>query len=143
MPGQGSNDRSRQLRSVGERVAELAPWTDPEVVRIDGCAALQVRASHLLLVIASNASGFWCVETRHTFGAETEVARRGGRAFDVPRDGDVLAVADELLAVCVSEWTRTLSSPESSEAMKVKAAEKLQALEQLGSRKTLVETPSR
>ncbi len=138
----GSNDRVRHLRLVGDRVAELAPWTDPEVVLIDGRAALQVRASHLLAVIASNGSGFWRVETRQAFGEEPAGAHRGGRDLGLPWDGDVFAVADELLALCVRDWTQTLTSQESSDAMKAKAAEMLQALEQLRSRNALVEAPA-
>ncbi len=54
----------------------------------------------------------------------------------------MFAVADELLAVCLRDWTQTLNSPESSDAMKAKAAEMLQALEQLRSRKAMVEAPA-
>jgi hypothetical protein len=143
MPVRGSNDRSEHLWFVSERVAELAPWTDPEVVVSDGCAALQVKASHLLRVIASNASGVWRLETRQAFGTETEAALGGARDLDVRWDGDVSAVADEVLAVCVREWTRTLNSSEFSDAMKAKAAEMLQALEQLRSSEAMVEAPSR
>lgn len=128
MVARDRTEKSRRLQLIGDRLRELAPWTDPELIVLDGGPALQVTASHLLSVTATNASGRWRLEERDMLCTDSEPARRAGRDLDVPWDGDVSPVADELLAICVREWMGTMSSSESSAAMKTKAAENLEAL---------------
>ena len=129
MTGQDHDDKARQLEQVRDRLLELAPWIDPEVVTMDGVPLVRVHASHALTVLASRRTDCWQVEVRDQFG---HAAERGAQhRIDLAPDTDVTSVADRVLDTCIGYWRGTQESPAASEAMKSKAAEQLEALNAL------------
>lgn len=124
-------DKSRLFEQLRDRLVELAPWTDPQVVTVDRESAVRVQASHAVAVLATHASGVWHVAVRAQFGEEPG---RGVRSH-IPQnhipDTDITAAAEMVLKECIAYWRSTKDSPAASEAMKRKASEQLEALDML------------
>jgi hypothetical protein len=79
-------------------------------------------------LVASNWTGHWRIEVRPEF--ESPASTLGRRVdLTLASDRDINAVADQVLDVCVQEWTRTASAEDASSAMRAKAIEHLEALQ--------------
>ena len=141
MTGWDQDDNSRHLEHVRNRLLELAPWIDPEVVAMDGVQLVRVHASHALTVLARRRQSCWQLEVRDHFG--DAAGRYAPHRIDLALDTDVTVVADRLLEACIDYWRATQESPTASEAMKSKAAEQLDALNALEGRPPVSGSPGR
>lgn len=120
--------RARQLGDLRHRVQQLVPWTSPTVVTDNGHPVLELDLAPVVsLRVSHRREGAWRIEVRPTIATPGSTLAR--RIDLTPAgDGETDRVADEVLAVCVEEWTRTAEAEDASLAMRSKAAEQLEAL---------------
>jgi hypothetical protein len=117
----------RHVRDLRDRVDELMPWTNPTVTTRDGRRVMRLTLLPVVSVLAADATGHWRVEVRPEFsGPGFTTARTVDLAL--PSNRDINSVADQVVAVCVEEWSRTAVAEDASAAMRATAIEQLEAL---------------